>query len=149
MTRGDPSSGGPVWFVVEIPKGSFIKRETHHRPRIEYVSPLPCPFNYGYLPDHPAPDGDPADALLLGPRQPAGARLRCRTWARVRFVDAGHPDTKWVLAPCAPTAAERRRIHRFFTLYAPLRGWLNRLRGERGRTAYGGLEDLPPHAGGS
>jgi len=34
--------------VIEIPRRSFLKRgSTGH---IDFVSPLPCPFNYGSVP---------------------------------------------------------------------------------------------------
>ena len=34
--------------VIEIPRGSFLKRGSSGR--IDFVSPLPCPFNYGSAP---------------------------------------------------------------------------------------------------
>jgi hypothetical protein len=34
-----------VEVLIEIPRGSFVKRgSTGH---VDFVSPLPCPFNYG------------------------------------------------------------------------------------------------------
>ena len=38
-----------VEVVVEIPRGSFLKRGSSGR--VDFVSPLPCPFNYGSVPD--------------------------------------------------------------------------------------------------
>jgi inorganic pyrophosphatase len=34
--------------VIEIPRGSFLKRGSTGR--VDFVSPLPCPFNYGSVP---------------------------------------------------------------------------------------------------
>jgi inorganic pyrophosphatase len=37
-----------VEVVIEVPRGSFLKRRsTGH---IDFISPLPCPFNYGSVP---------------------------------------------------------------------------------------------------
>ena len=37
-----------VEVVIEIPQGSFLKRgSTGHG---DFISPLPCPFNYGSVP---------------------------------------------------------------------------------------------------
>lgn len=46
---------GFVDIVVEVPKGSFVKRLPHGA--VDYVGPVPCPFNYGSVPAIPAPDG--------------------------------------------------------------------------------------------
>ena len=56
---------------------------------VDFVSPLPSPFNYGSVPDTLSEDGDPLDALLVGPRRPAGYRAsvsstRMMAWAAPR-----------------------------------------------------------------
>jgi len=54
-----------VEVVIEIPRGSFLKRgSTGH---IDFISPLPCPFNYGSVPNFLGLEGDLLDALILGP----------------------------------------------------------------------------------
>ncbi len=59
-----------VDVVIEVPKGSFLKRgSTGH---IDFVSPLPCPFNYGSVPKYLGLEGDLLDAVVLGPRLPLG-----------------------------------------------------------------------------
>jgi len=51
------------------------------------VSPLPCPFNYGSVPQFVGLEGDLLDAVVLGPRFPLGARtVRCAGWG----VAVGH-----------------------------------------------------------
>jgi hypothetical protein len=42
--------------VIEIPKGSFLKRGSAGQ--IDFVSPLPCPFNYGSVPGPSTTAGD-------------------------------------------------------------------------------------------
>lgn len=44
-------------IVVEVPKGSFVKRLPDGA--VDYVGPMPSPFNYGSVPAIPAPDGNP------------------------------------------------------------------------------------------
>lgn len=128
-----------VEVLVEVPKGSFIKREAGRG--VEYVSPVPCPFNYGCLPGELAEDGDPADALVLGPRRAVGERVRTTAWLRVRFVDDGAVDDKLVCGDHAPTERERAQVERFFAVYAVARTVLNRLRG-RGAARSLGLAPL-------
>lgn len=109
---GDVSSGGSndasssapvsvgvprfVEVVVEVPRGSFVKWRAedirHGQPTrwtVDYVGFLPCPFNYGSVPAFEALDGDPQDALVLGPRIPRGRTASIRVEALLKFVDAG------------------------------------------------------------
>ena len=70
-----------VEVVIEVPRGSFVKRgSTGH---VDFVSPLPCPFNYGSVPSHIGLEGDLLDALVLGPRLPLGTRIRVKAWGAV------------------------------------------------------------------
>jgi len=114
---------GGVVVRVEVPKGAFVKRDAAGR--AELRSPLPCPFNYGTLEGVGSADGDGADAVLLGPRQRAGARVPSAVWGVVRFTDGGVPDDKWVCAAAPPGPGTQRAVRAFFVLYA----WAKRLRG--------------------
>jgi inorganic pyrophosphatase len=120
---------------VEVPRGSFLKREG---PRIEYVSPLPCPFNYGSVVGTRGEDGDPLDAVVLGPGLPLGTEIDVDVHGVVAFLDDGCDDAKLVCG-ALPTAAEARLLRAFFAAYAPARALLNRLTGRTGPTRYGGL----------
>jgi inorganic pyrophosphatase len=130
----------PVRVLVEVPRFSFVKREAGGG--VDFVSPVPCPFNYGCLPGRLAPDGDPPDALVLGPRLPAGTEVDTQAWAVVRFVDDDARDDKLVCAGTRPTEGELAAVAAFFRLYARARGWMNRARGRAGRTAFEGVERL-------
>jgi inorganic pyrophosphatase len=131
----------PIDIEVEVPRGGFVKRVDG---AVDFVSPLPCPFNYGAVPGTEAADGDRLDALVLGPRVPAGTVVRAPVRATVRFVDAGMVDDKLVCSHTPLTEADRRTVRRFFSAYARLKGWLNRLRGLRGSTRFVGLEEAAP-----
>ena len=130
----------PVRAIVEVSRGSFIKRELHAGRRVDFLSPVPCPFNYGYLPEVSGEDGDPVDAVVLGERLAVGEEVHLPVVALVRFLDAGCVDDKWVLAAEAPGGGQLRRLRRFFRVYSVARRLLNLLSGKRGETRFVGLE---------
>ena len=133
--RSDPSAP-EVEVVIEIPKGSFLKRgSTGH---IDFISPLPCPFNYGSVPSHIGLEGDLLDALVLGPRLPIGTRMRVKAWGAVVLTDRGMTDDKLVCSAHRPSAAERQHVLRFFHFYAKCKGLLNFWRRRPGRNACDG-----------
>ena len=123
---------------VEIPRGGFIKYTPAGR--VDFVSPLPCPFNYGCIPDETSEDGDPLDAVILGPRLPRGTLVVRRAWGRANFIDAGEADPKVVLSVEPPTAAQWATVEAFFRSYAWMKGALNRSRGRTAATRFEGIE---------
>jgi inorganic pyrophosphatase len=131
-------------LIVEIARWSLIKPRDDGS--IDFISPLPCPFNYGSVPDTLAADGCREDVLLLGPRVSNGSRVRAPVVGRVRFVDAGRRDDKWVCSTAGLSARDRLRIELFFRVYAQLKRVLNALRCRAGVTRYAGLE-LPAGRG--
>lgn len=132
-------SAPDVEVVIEIPRGSFIKRgSTGH---VDFVSPLPCPYNYGSVPDYIGLEGDLLDALVLGPRLRAGTQLRVTAWGAVTLMDRGMADDKLVCSPWPPSDAERQDVLRFFRLYAKCKGLLNFFRRRPGRNACDGWLD--------
>ena len=137
--RKEPSE---LEVVIEVPRGSFIKRDDHGR--VDYVSPLPSPFNYGSVPGTRSGDGDRLDALVLGARLARGARVTVPVVGIVHFLDAGQSDPKYICARGPLRARDKLLVAAFFRSYAYLKGALNRLRGRRGPTRYGGLVELAP-----
>lgn len=135
---GRPGSAEPpeVSVVIEIPRGSFLKRgSTGH---VDFVSPLPCPFNYGSVPSHLGLEGDLLDALVLGPRLALGTRLRVKAWGAVILTDRGMTDDKLICSDHPLSASERQTVLRFFHFYAKCKGLLNVLRRRPGRNACDG-----------
>jgi inorganic pyrophosphatase len=133
--------------IVEVPRLGFVKRRPDGS--VDFVSPLPCPFNYGSVPATRAADGDPLDALILGARAPVGARLEAELVAAVRFVDAGDEDPKLVLSDRRLSAWDRARVLGFFHFYAVAKGALNRLRGRTAPTRCLGWMDPEPFGRGA
>ena len=129
-----------VRVIIEVSRGGFIKR--HPDGAVDFVSPLPCPFNYGSVCDSEAADGDPQDAVVLGPPLAAGSEHLVTPWQRAVFLDDGLVDDKWICGVTPPTEEELKRIHRFFTRYAWAKRVLNRSRGRSGCTRFDGLAPL-------
>jgi inorganic pyrophosphatase len=133
--------------VVEAPRFSHVKRRDDGA--VDFVSPLPCPFNYGSVPGTRSGDGERIDAVVLGPRLPRGSRARLRVLGVVRFVDAGADDPKWICADRSLRASDRLQLVAFFTVYALVKRALNRARGRSGATRFHGIELAePPGAAG-
>ena len=125
-----------VEVVIEVPRGSFLKRGSTGT--IDFVSPLPCPFNYGAVPTLLGLEGDLLDALVLGPRLPYGTCLRIKAWAAVTFTDRGMSDDKLICCDHRPSATEIRAVLCFFHFYARCKGLLNLWRRRPGRNGCDG-----------
>jgi inorganic pyrophosphatase len=132
-----PSEPPEVEVVIEVPRGSFLKRGSSGS--IDFVSPLPCPFNYGAVPTHLGLEGDLLDALVLGPRLRLGQHTRVKAWAAVTLTDRGMSDDKLICSDRRPSPAEIDAVLRFFRFYARCKGLLNRWRRRPGRNACDGL----------
>jgi inorganic pyrophosphatase len=122
-----------VEVVIEVPRGSFLKRGSTGQ--VDFISPLPCPFNYGAVPNYLGLEGDLLDAVVLGPRLPLGARTRVKAWGAVTLTDRGMVDDKLICSHSPLDASERRRVLRFFHFYAGCKGLLNLWRRRPGRNA--------------
>ena len=125
-----------VDVVIEIPRGSCLKRGSSGD--IDFVSPLPCPYNYGSVSTHVGLDGDLLDALVLGPRLARGTRVRIPAWGAVILTDRGMMDHKLICSERRPTPWERRTVLAFFHVYAKCKALLNLWRRRPGRNACDG-----------
>ncbi|MGA9991137.1 MAG: inorganic diphosphatase [Thiobacillaceae bacterium] len=119
--------------VIEVPRGSFLKRGSTGQ--IDFISPLPCPYNYGSVPAYIGLEGDLLDALVLGPRLPRGTRIRVQAWGAVTLTDRGMSDDKLICSAHSVGPSERRTVLRFFRFYAKCKGLLNIWRRRPGRNA--------------
>lgn len=117
-----------VTILIEIPRGGMVKRRPDGR--VDFVSPLPSPFNYGCLEATLAPDGDPLDAVVLGSRLPAGVRVEREVLGVYGFVDRDRLDPKLICGEAPLLPRQRRSVERFFRLYTPAKRALQRVRGQ-------------------
>jgi inorganic pyrophosphatase len=132
-TAGEPV---PVRVRIEIPRGGFLKRGSTGR--IDFVSPLPCPFNYGSVPAYVGLEGDLLDAVVLGPRLAAGSELSTLAWGAVTMTDRGMSDDKLICSTAPLRPEQQRAVLRFFRFYARCKGLLNLWRRRPGRNACDG-----------
>jgi inorganic pyrophosphatase len=131
-----PAVGDRCEVLIEYPRWSMVKRRTNGS--IDFVSPLPCPYNYGHVPGTMSEDGDMLDAVVLGARLPAGARVTTTVVGVIEFHDVGLFDPKVICSAQPMTAPQRRGLELFFTVYALGKRGLAAARGQTGATRYAG-----------
>jgi inorganic pyrophosphatase len=125
--------------VIEIPRGSFIKRGSTGR--VDFISPIPCPFNYGSIHEYLGLEGDLLDAVVLGPRLPLGSRVTVEAFGAVGLTDRGMYDDKLICSFEGLRNRDRLMVLLFFQIYAKCKGLLNLYRGRTGRNACEGWCD--------
>ena len=128
-----------VEVIIEIPRGSFLKRGSTGK--LDFISPLPCPFNYGSIPAFIGLDGDLLDAVVLGPRLPAGTTVKVHAWGAIRMIDRGFYDDKLICSDSPISPWKQRLILLFFMIYAKAKSLLNLTRGRKGRNSCEGWHE--------
>ena len=128
-----------VDVVVEVPRGSFLKWGSTGS--LDFVSPLPCPFNYGPVESLIGLESDLLDAVVLGPRLPRGRRITVTVCGAVGLTDRGLYDDKLICSTTPVGSSRRCLVVAFFIVYARCKWLLNRLRGRPGRNACEGWGD--------
>lgn len=139
MQQGSTQDMPRLEVVVEIPRGSIFKRGSTGQ--LDFISPFPCPFNYGSVDDYVGLEGDLLDAVILGPRLSRGARVTVRAYGAVGLTDRGMYDDKLICAHRPITLQKRFLVLLFFSFYAKCKWVLNYLRGRPGRNACEGWCD--------
>ncbi len=130
--RDEPQSCPQIEVVIEIPKWSFLKRGTSGK--VDFVSPFPCPFNYGSVPEYLGLEGDLLDALVLGPRLARGTRVKVKAIGSVGLSDRGMYDDKIVGGQEPLRRWQPGMVLLFFRFYALCKRLLNVYRGRPGLT---------------
>jgi len=103
------SSGeNPPEFInvlIEIPEGSLVKYELDKESgfimadRFHYTS-MPYPFNYGFIPNTLAEDGDPVDVMVVSSQPLAVATvISTRVIGMLEMEDEAGVDTKIIAVP--------------------------------------------------
>ena len=125
--------------TIEIPRGSFLKRGSTGQ--LDFISPFPCPFNYGSVEEYIGLEGDLLDAVVLGPRLRRGSRVSVRAYAAIGMTDRDMYDDKLICSQRPIKSWQRFLILLFFRFYARGKGFLNFCRGRTGRNACEGWCD--------
>ena len=125
--------------VIEIPRGSFLKRGSTGK--VDFISPFPCPFNYGSVDNYIGLEGDLLDAVVLGPRLQRGKRVTVHAVGAVGLTDRGMYDDKIICTTNPAFTGRRFPVVLFFRFYAKCKGILNFFRGRPGRNVCNGWCD--------
>lgn len=129
-----------IEVTIEIPCGSFLKRGSTGK--LDFISPLPCPFNYGSIPAFIGLDGDLLDAVVLGPRLPLGTTVKVPVRGAVGMIDQGVHDDKLICSFSPIPRWKQRLILLFFMIYAKAKTLLNLVRGNKGGNSCEGWRDV-------
>ena len=139
--QGAPAQNIPptVEVTIEIPRGSFLKRG--NLGHIDFVSPIPCPYNYGSIHQYIGGEGDFLDAVVLGRRLAVGTKIQINAYGSVGLSERFMSDDKLICSDRPITEWDRRKALLFFNIYAFCKGVLNLLRGQSGRSRCDGWDD--------
>ena len=129
-----PTDGEVCEVTIEYPRWSIVKRRSDGS--VDFVAPLPCPYNYGSISGRRSADGDLLDAVVLGPRLPAGSRHSLPALGVVGFLDLGLHDPKVICGAGPMSARERAGLELFFRSYARFKQALAWTRGRPEATRY-------------
>lgn len=135
MSQHTPS----LEVVIEVPRGGFLKRGSTGT--LDFVSPLPCPFNYGSISTLVGLDGDLLDAIVLGPRLRRGTRITVQAYGAVGLTDRGMYDDKLICSTQPISRLQKRLVLAFFVVYARFKRMLNLARRRPGPCASEGWGD--------
>ena len=132
--------GQSVTITIEIPRWSFAKY-TLSEPggQLEFISPLPCPFNYGFVAGHLGGDQMPLDAIVMGGRLARGSEVQTEVRAFVHFVDNDENDDKLVCSSHVLRSWEVMLLKTGFPVYVRMKRFVNWCKGKRGKTHSDGL----------
>ena len=107
-------SGGVVYAVIEITKGTVVKNELDCRTGIlvpvralhkkyKYI------FNYGFINKTYAGDGDPMDiAVICKEKLPPKSVLPCKVVGVIKTIDDGERDDKIIAVPVYKSAGKEQ-----------------------------------------
>jgi inorganic pyrophosphatase len=88
-----PQGGAPVKYELDKDSGALLVDRFLH-------TAMFYPGNYGFVPHTLAQDGDPIDALIVGPAPVVpGAVVRCRPVGALIMEDEHGPDEKILAVP--------------------------------------------------
>lgn len=154
-----PNVPKEIYVLVEIPNGTSIKYELDKEKGVLFVdrflhTPMVYPFNYGFIPQTLADDGDPLDALVLCDSSVMpGTVIRAKPIGMLFMEDEAGKDEKIIAVPVKKIdpidgryhdikeipEALKNKIKHFFEYYKNLepgkwvkvKGWASRQEAEK------------------
>lgn len=110
--------------VIEMPKGTTDKAEIDKETgtlRIDRKLHVKCPFNYGFIKDTLAEDGDALDVFVLGPELPGLTEIEVIPVGVFLCADQGVSDHKVLAVPYGDAYDDQALIDimDYLTTYKP------------------------------
>lgn len=105
ISAGENPQAGEVNVFVEIPQGVSVKYELDKESGAIFVdrflyTEMEYPFNYGFVPNTLAGDGDPIDVLVLSSKPVVpGVVIPSRVIGMLEMEDEAGEDTKVIAVP--------------------------------------------------
>ncbi len=100
-----PKPPKEIFVIIEIPQGSNVKYELDKENNVLFVdrflhTAMVYPFNYGFVPQTLAEDGDPVDVLVLceNPVLP-GSVIKAKPIGGLEMEDEAGKDEKIIAVP--------------------------------------------------
>ena len=115
--------------IIEIPKGSFIKYEIDAKTKelvCDRILTHAFPYNYGYIPNTKAPDGDELDIMVIIPyKLYPHTHIKCKIIGYLEMTDEKGQDEKILAVPLGSSITNFThldsgvlyKIKEFFTHY--------------------------------
>lgn len=107
LSAGKNPQNGEVNVFIEIPRDSSIKYELDKDSGVVMVDrflygAMAFPFNYGFVPNTLAEDGDPLDVMVLADKTLVpGVMIPCIVIGMLEMEDEAGIDTKIIAVPTA------------------------------------------------
>ena len=125
-------------ICIEVPKWGMIKH--NEKGMIDYISPIPCPFNYGSVQNIIGADGDLQDAILLGDKKKIHFCGQYLLVGKVFFIDQGSQDHKWIFSETNQIRCRDWMVlDSFFRIYAQIKRGRNIIFCRKFQTSYEGI----------
>ena len=105
LSAGKNPENGEVNVLIEIPQGVSVKYELDKESGMIFVdrflfTEMEYPFNYGFVPNTLAGDGDPIDVLVLSSKPVVpGVVIPSRVIGMLEMEDEAGEDTKVIAIP--------------------------------------------------
>ena len=108
---------------IETGKWSFIKSSKDSSGfRKDFYSPIPVPFNYGFIEDTMSGDNEPLDVIVLGKKLKGGKTIDVSASGFVRFNDDDIEDNKIIVLDNRKHMSYKKNIIKsFFIIYSMLK----------------------------
>jgi inorganic pyrophosphatase len=104
-----PLGGQPVKYEMDKESGALLVNRF-------WQTSMVYPANYGFIPHTLSADGDPCDALVIGPAVVSSAVVRCRPVGALLMQDESGEDEKIIMVPSNESCPYYARVESYHDL---------------------------------